>query len=338
MSFRLNTKPLHVVLWWFVAALPGVVALAVAPAVARAHGTELNDKVPVELEWEEIPGATIYELEFQNMQGQPMVEFKSDTHVFKFRMKVGKYQVRSRVADYRKVFGPWSPLTEFAVEPKAPFFDPASSARTAGKISAKTLTSEVLYRWGSAVGADEFKLVVTDGTGKVVIDETTRKFYHRAQLPAGEYTATLAAIGNDGVSSSPVVISEKLVIQSVRLRPPEILFEPGGHLSLSGELPLVRWKPVSGRVVAGTLEYRFFFGDDWLPVQKFSTHTAHEMILDKATKPGRYRLTLWSESTGLVTSENVTYEFVIKPKTYGVHKMNENTSREFAHYFVTDSL
>ena len=80
-----------------------------------------GQKVPVELEWEEIPGARHYELEFQDLNGKVLNTFKSTSNIFKFKFKVGKYIVRSRVGDSRKVFGDWSPATEFAIQPRPAF-------------------------------------------------------------------------------------------------------------------------------------------------------------------------------------------------------------------------
>lgn len=273
------------------------------------------EKVPVELEWEEVLGAKVYELEFQNLSGEKQTTFKSPNRIFKFKMRVGRYKVRSRVADDRNVFGAWSPLTEFTVEPKAPYLD-EKSVRTTGKLNAKTLTSDVTYRWGTSKGAKTFRLVILDSEGKVVHEEITTKYYYIAQLPAGEYTATLAAIGEDGISSEPVTLPGKVVIQSARLRAPGIVFDKDNRLPLKGDLPVARWKASSRSLVSGLLEYRYFFGEEWMPVQDFKSVQTQEVVLEAAKKPGRYRISLWAESPGLLKSEPALYEFVIKPKEY----------------------
>jgi hypothetical protein len=295
----------------------GSLAIAQTPAVP-AGLTEpklVADKVPVELEWEEVSGAKIYELEFQNLSGEKQTVFKSQNRIFKFKMKVGRYKVRSRVADDRRVFGSWSDLTEFLVEPKAPYID-EKAVRTTGKINAKTLLADVVYHWGSAKGAQHFKLTISDAEGKVVYEEVTSKYYYKAQVPAGEYTATLVAIGDDGISSAPALLPGKVVIASVRLRAPEIVFEKDNHLPLKEDIPVARWRVNPRSSVSGLLEYRYFFGEEWLPVQDFKAVTTKEVVLQAAKKPGRYRISLWSESPGLLKSEPATYEFVIKPKTY----------------------
>ena len=82
-------------------------------------------------------------------------------------------------------------------------------------------------------------------------------------------------------------------------------------------VPTLRWKDASAVAdTVGTLEYRYFFGDEWIPVDKFTSKNAKEVILDKAMKPGRYRITAWAESSGLKKSETTTYEFVVKPTSY----------------------
>lgn len=298
---------------------PSMVTKSVANSTSGASllgGAGKNqEKVPVELEWEQIAGAKLYELEFQDLTGHRITAFKSPSHIFKFKMKVGRYKVRSRVADERKVFGTWSTLNEFSVVPKPPYLGD-KAVRTTAKLDPKTLTSEVIYHWGTAPGAEGFKLTIVDGNGAVVHEEVTTGYSYRAQLPAGEYSATLTALGPEGINSQPVAIPGKVMIQSARLSAPEILFEKESQLPMRGEVPLLRWKPRSRSVISGDLEYRYFFGDEWIPVQTFKKVTAQEVLLDKAMKPGRYRISMWAESVGLTTSAPTVYEFVIKPKSY----------------------
>jgi hypothetical protein len=283
------------------------------------------NKVPVELEWEEIPGAKDYELEFQDLNGRVLKTFKSPSNVFKFKFKVGKYFVRSRVADARKVFGDWSAATDFMVKPK-PVVLPEKSVVTKGVINPKTLTSEVTYHWGQAPGASQFRLRVINEKDEVIKEALVKGFYYKTQLAAGVYTTTLTSISEDGIESDPVTLPGRVVIETVQLPKPEILFEEVAdsadpkikikRLPQVGGVPVLRWKENSLSDTVGTLEYRYFFGDEWIPVDHFASKTAKEIILEKSRKPGKYRITVWAESKGLKKSESVSYEFVIKPTEY----------------------
>jgi hypothetical protein len=292
-----------------------------AAAVAKE-----SEKVPVELEWEEVPEAKLYELEFQNFEGKALNVFKSENHIFKFRFKVGKYKVRSRVADYRKVYGDWSQLTEFTVQPK-PVKLTEKSVSTKGIIDPKTLTTEVSIHWGKAAGATDFRVKVMNANAEVVRDEIVKGLYYKTQLGAGEYTTVLISIGGDGIESDPVPLPGKVVIETVQLEKPVIVFEevPDAknpkvkiqRLPLSKGIPTLRWKEASTMIDrVGTLEYRYFFGEEWIPIDKFSSKNAKEIILEKAAKPGRYRINAWAESRGLRKSEVTSYEFVVKPTAY----------------------
>lgn len=286
-----------------------------------------GQKVPVELEWEEIPGARHYELEFQDLSGKVLNTFKSTSNVFKFKFKVGKYIVRSRVGDVRKVFGDWSEATEFAIQPK-PAFVNSKSVTTAGVIDPKTLTSEVALRWGEAPGAAEFRVRILNEKKEVVKETTVKGFSYKAELPAGVYTVELTSMSANGIASEPVVLPEKVTIQSVQLPKPEIIFEEvvdaknpeikTRRLPQVNETPVLRLNPNSLSEPVGYLDYCYFFSEEWQRVGDINAKVAgsKEIILESAKKPGRYRLTVWAEARGLNKSESVTYEFVVKPTAY----------------------
>ncbi|WP_413288360.1 hypothetical protein [Bdellovibrio sp. HCB337] len=314
--------------------LSGSLALAVKGtatdgAAAPEKPAELGpvaEKVPVELEWEQIIGAKAYELEFQNQEGKVLNTFKSNNHIFKFKFKVGRYRVRSRVSDARKVYGEWSPLEEFTVQPK-PAKIPKKNVVTTGVIDKKTLTSEVTFHWGEAAGASAFRVKVVNEKAEVIRDEIVKGFSYTTTLTAGTYSTTLTSIGNDGIESDPVTLAGRVIIETVQLDKPVIVFDevadPGNpkvkiqRLPTTKGTPTLRWKDASKVAdTVGTLEYRYFFGEEWIPVDKFTSKDAKEVILSKAAKPGRYRITAWAEAGGLKKSEATTYEFVIKPTGY----------------------
>ncbi|MBC7370318.1 MAG: hypothetical protein H7326_02065 [Bdellovibrionaceae bacterium] len=304
------------------------VQVEIPPASAAAQAKmQLNSgaTVPVELEWEKIPGAKRYELEFQDLNGKLLHTFKSESNIFKFKFRVGKYFVRSRVSDSRAVFGEWSGTNEFVVQPK-PAFVGEKSVRTSGKINPKTLTSEVFFHWSEAPGASFFKVKIVDQTNTLIREAIVKGFSYKTELKAGVYTTTLTSVNDKGIESEPVVLPGKVVIETVQLPKPEIVFEefqdPANAKLVAKRLPqtngvaTLRWKPTSLSDTVGLLEYRYFFGEEWIPVHNFNSKSASEVILEKSQKPGRYRITVWAEAAGLVKSEPTSYEFVTKPAAY----------------------
>lgn len=309
-----------------------VAAPAAAKPAAKPSGAKViatageGEKVPVELEWESIPGAKLYELEFQNMDGKTLNVFKSPNHIFKFKFKVGRYRVRSRVADARKVYGDWSVPTEFAVQPR-PVKLPEKPVATKGVIDPKTLSSEVVWNWNEAAGAKQFRVKVLDANNKVVREEIVQGLSYKTSLPAGVYTTVLTSVGNDGIESEPVTLPGKVTIETVQLEKPVIALEEVPdtsnpkekmtRLPLTKGVPTLRLKdPSTVAETVGTLEYRYFFGEEWIHVDKFNSKNAKEVILDKAMKPGRYRINAWTEAAGMKKSEITSYEFVVKPTKY----------------------
>lgn len=321
MKFLRRSSLFLCILWCSLSAATNEVAVPAMPSVL--DGTV---KVPVELEWEVVPGAKLYELEFQNKEGKTLNVFKSTNNIFKFRFKVGHYRVRSRVADARKVYGDWSSLEEFTIKPK-PAKLPEKTAVTSGVIDKKTLLSNVTFNWGEAPGASEFRLKIFNEKGELVKEELVKSLSYTAALKAGTYTTTVTSIGTDGIESEPVTLPGKVVIDTVQLEKPVIAFEEAAdpanpkvkieRLPMTKGAPTLRWKNASTIAdTVGTLEYRYFFGEEWIPVDKFTSKNAKEVILEKAMKPGRYRITAWAEASGLKKSEATTYEFVVKPTSY----------------------
>jgi len=318
-----------------IALLAGSVALAAptatpSPGVVVANGKRLGDpevsKVPVELEWEVVPGAKLYELEFRNLEGKKLNTFKSPNHIFKFKFKTGKYRVRARVADDRKVYGEWSQPQEFAVVPK-PVKLPDQPVKTKGIIDKKTLTAEVIIHWGQAPGAAQYRVKIVNEKNEVVKEDIVRGFYYKTQLSAGIYTTTLTSLSAEGIESEPVTLPGKVVIETIQLDKPVFVIEDVAdptnpknklqRLPQTNGKPTLKWKDASLLAdTVGTLEYRYFFGEEWIPVENFTSKDAKEVILEKSTKPGRYRINAWCESRGLKKSEVTTYEFVVKPTAY----------------------
>lgn len=292
-----------------------------------AIAARADEPVPVELDWEEVSGAKIYELEFQTTDGKVLTSFESKSPVFKFKMRVGHYRVRSRVADARKVYGDWSGLNEIVIQPKPVTMD-AKSVTSKGIIDPKTRTAAVNFQWPASAGADKYRIRIFDAKGKKIAEKILSSPQSQFDLPAGDYTATVSSIGAHDIESDPVTLPEKIHIQTAHLEKPQILLEQvaadpahpevkEGHLPLDHGVPVLRWQPLAMSQLKGVLEYRYFFGDEWIPVESVTKENTHEWRLEKATlKPGRYRVTAWSEAAGLEKSESVSYEFVIKPSTY----------------------
>lgn len=299
------------------------------PGLVTGAFAVVGAQVPVELEWEIVPGAKLYELEFQNLEGKRLAAFKSPNHIFKFKFKIGRYKVRSRVADARKVYGDWSVLTEFTVQPPPPgMTSQKSSVVTKGVVDPKTMKGEVTFHWAEAVGANRFRVKVINQDDKVILDEIVKGFSYTTHLEAGIYTTVLSSISEEGIESEPVTLPGRVVIEAVPLEKPVIAFEEvpdAGNPKVKVQrlpmakngAPVLRWKQAPGVAdTVGTLEYRYFFGEEWIPVDKFTSKNAQEIILEKALKPGRYRIAAWAELNGAKKSEATTYEFVVKPKEY----------------------
>lgn len=278
--------------------------------IGSAHGINKNEMSSVELQWEELPGAHEYELELHSLSRKKLKTFKSKNGHFKFRMPVGKYKVRARVADSRLLYSDWSDFSDFVVPVEAP---PLSENQiTKGMPDPQSLKSKLDLSWGASPQADYYRLEIMDVQGTVLEQHQTDKTHMSVELIAGEYQYRVFGVHKlTGIESLPREKNPKIVISKTQL-PPPVWNEKMSETEKSNNL--VKWEGHPLAFFAGELEYMPYFGEEWEPVKTLAKTKDKNISFGKKMRPGKYRLKLWAEGEGFESSNAIYREFIIKPE------------------------
>lgn len=287
-----------------------ILTLALSQSWGQSKGTDLKKLKlsSVELQWEDSPGAFMYEVEVFNSKNKLLKKFVSKTSLFKFKSTSGKIKIRGRVLDAYGKKGLWSDLIETEVPPDDMQFPADNVSPITAKANNKTLKAKVNLTWPEGIQAKKYLVRIYDKDGKVVQEKIVFKNSDSFEFDVGEYKYSITPIGNDQISGKEVRSPRPIQIETAQL-PSErfdILKGPMGELQI--KMPV---KP--GMQVFGELEYAHHLAEDWTPVLKYSPVTEALWAPDAKLKPGRYRVGFWVARAGWTDSAKFRHEFVIKP-------------------------
>lgn len=145
----------------------------------------------IDIEWEEVPGASQFEVELFEGEGanlKPRGKYKVDTPSWSSAVPPGKYSLRLRSLDKRGVPGEWTesfPLKVRMHNPK--LLLPGSNAKVA--------SGQVDFEWSQEEGADSYQIVVKNESERIVhngIEKDTRANVYLEDL--GTYSWAVYAL------------------------------------------------------------------------------------------------------------------------------------------------
>lgn len=260
--------------------------------------------VPVELEWEQVTGAAQYILEIQTTKGVVVKTIKSKSANFRFKVKPGKYHVRSQVATAGGSLSPWSELSEMSVALPAPRLSEREGVRANKFIpDPMTMTARTSVEWEKVPDADHYRVQVIDKEGKIIAEKNLKEEKAEFELPVGEYKYKIQSVSAEGIESEPTLSNTPIIVQPARVAKPALENKPGSPL---------KWTSTAKALTMGTLEYSPHLSEEWTPVIE-KKEMIGGVLNTKNLTPGRYRLHLWATAQGWTDSEIVSAEFVIKP-------------------------
>lgn len=275
---------------------------------AQPKGADLKRLSSVELQWEDSPGAFMYEVEVFNSKNKRLKKFVSKTSLFKFKSTSGKIKIRGRVLDAYGKKGLWSEIIETTVPPDDIKFPETDSKPIEAKASNSTLKGKVKLEWPEGIQAKQYAVKVYDKDNKVVLEKTVSTLFVNFDLDIGTYQYSVTTIGNDFILGKEIMSPKKIEIGSAQL--PDERFDivrgPGNSLQ-------IKMPKKSGIEIYGELEYSHHMAEDWTPVLEYKPFTQGIWSPEKKLKPGRYRVGFWVRRTGWLDSAKFNHEFVIKP-------------------------
>jgi hypothetical protein len=285
-----------------------LVTLTLTQVHAQSKGADLKRLSSVELQWEDTPGAFMYEVEIFNSKNKRLKKFVSKTSLFKFKSTSGKIKIRGRILDAYGKKGLWSEIIETTVPPDDIKFPQGDTKPIEAKANNTTLKGNVKLDWPEGIQAKQYAVKVYDKDNKVVLEKTVSTLFVNFDLDIGTYQYSITPIGNDFILGKEIMSPRKIEIGSAQL--PDERFEVvrGPNNNIQIKMPK---KP--GLEIYGELEYAHHMAEDWAPVLEYKPFTEAVWSPETKLKPGRYRVGFWVRRTGWVDSGKFKHEFVIKP-------------------------
>ncbi|HPI39731.1 MAG TPA: hypothetical protein PLJ21_02945, partial [Pseudobdellovibrionaceae bacterium] len=220
------------------------------------EASEKNKETSVELVWEEIPEASLYELEVFNLSKKLLKTVRQNQPTFVLELPLGQYLARMRVADERKVFGVWSEMSEFLVSLQTPKFLNEKPIQVLP--DPKTLQAVVSVRWEKSPLATGYRVEIFDEAGKLAMSKQVRSSSVRLNLAPGVYHYQVIALTEGGEESAPQKEKQTIAVDRPQLDSP--IFEESSTIEANSNL---RWKVHPKSVSKGTLEYLPFLATTW---------------------------------------------------------------------------
>lgn len=179
-------------------AVPSGSAVSSSSAVSSKN----NEKREVDLELEEVPGATSYEIELTSKLSSKTLTFKMREAHWHATIRPGDYNLRMRAYDERGVPGDWSEATPFSIKLSSPSgLSPILNTEIKTKEEYKYETE---FRWSPIPGTAKYRVDVTpiDATGGkgAIVSDTFKTTQGKINLPvANQYSWTVVPISTSGV-------------------------------------------------------------------------------------------------------------------------------------------
>ncbi len=149
----------------------------------------------VDFEWEGIDGAESYEIELKVVKvegGDKLYNFKTTANSWQGKLRPGKYLMRLRAKDHRRVPGDWSDYSDFIVG-----LDPVVWKTPKNNATLKTGEEKIKslkLAWESVPGAKSYALSVYNDQNEKVYQERVTKTAVELKLPvARSYKALVRA-------------------------------------------------------------------------------------------------------------------------------------------------
>jgi hypothetical protein len=274
---------------------------------AMAQST-LSSEMHLTLELDHVEGAKAYEVQAQSPQLDKT--FTSASEKIELHLPVGDYKIRTRVKDYRGVFGEWSATDDFSVKP-APVDLKKSEQSFKPVITPEGLKFWVDIQWLPEPGASgyKFQLKKKDPSSKstiekIVAEQTVKEPHIRFKSRPGQFFYNVTALySKNQVASAPSSYEPKLAMSGKKLNPPDIKLVDKYRLeTLANE----------GVEILAQIEHCPFMGERCKKLKTMVFHKAAE--LNPIEGPGVYKVSLMSHLEGYLDSDPVFQEIIVKPQ------------------------
>ncbi len=263
----------------------------------------------VELQWEDSPGAFMYEVEVSNSKGKRLKSFTSKSSLFQFKSTSGKIKIRGRIIDAYGKRGLWSEVTSIEVPPDDLKFseNPENQKPISANASSSNSKGKVALSWPETVQARRYLVKILDKDDKVIQQKETMNLNEKFELPVGAYSFSVTPIGIDHVVGKEVRAPQKIQIGSAQLSTEKF------QLAKKDEPLNIKMPKRNNFEIYGALEYAYHLSEVWTPVLNYTPFADDIWTPTDKLKPGRYRISFWTSRKNWIDSDKFYHEFVVKP-------------------------
>lgn len=289
--------------------VPQILTLTVLAALMSgppALAADTNHRRQVEVEFEEIPDATRYEIKVTRVKdggrnGKPIV-FKTRKPVWNAEIAPGLYLLQLRSFDDRDVPGDWSDPFEYWVKLPAP--KPVSPVAGILVKSKDEKEADVQFRWESVPGAEKYRVEIMSEDEGVRRELFSDGPSVTAELPVAQmYRWRVFARLKEEVDGETPESTSEFTLLGAPLDKPDI------EDPLTKVVQELKWKPVD---YAEKYIYTYSVeipGGKWQPVGKPVETNQPNAPFDISQPTGRYRIAVQAQSAKRQNSKINTVEF-----------------------------
>lgn len=278
------------------------------------YGADLSSQFltnrTVEIEWDEVPGATQYDLEiYDGKQKRFIKTFTSKSNIFKLNVKMGKYHFRSRILDKFGRSSEWTDMSELLIAPPPTQIQNKITEEVQLFADKKSGFYDFVLNWKSLPGVEEYKVILEAPDGKMELEKNVKGTETTIKLPAGQHRLRVRAVLSDGTLGELSDPTSVISVLGAKIQKPSVVFQrdpqSGPQVYFRSELSVAQFD--------GELYYKPHEGLEWKKVKDFRDLKVHQISFVEGYTPGRYQIKLQARSNGFTPSEYGSTEFVIKP-------------------------
>lgn len=273
-----------------------------------AYAAEPRVRRNVEVEFETIEGASLYEVQIKRKDEKngKWQKFKSNTPQWTANVKPGMYIMQTRAYDDRGAPGDWSPSADLKVRLPAIIINSPGPGEVIKSSSADS--TEVKFSWEPIPGATGYRLTLKDAAGKVLEEKSLKEPLWEGQVPAGNAVSWNAVAidenGEDGeVSSEAYQFQLKgPALEKPKIDKPYSKFVQ--EMTWSRSNYAERYSYTLSRYNAAT--------KTWNQIEKIENLKDTKAVLDISQPSGRYRMTVTAHGNHREDSAPAQIDFAME--------------------------
>ncbi|MCB0362290.1 MAG: hypothetical protein KDD35_06195 [Bdellovibrionales bacterium] len=291
--------------------------------VAFAQSSEeTEEKTEVKMEWEPMPEAKAYELEFQPSEGSgEALLFTTTETKFKSQFIPGVYRFRIRSIDKDSVKGSWSSPLNVVARPQQVVLKFPIGGEI---VESESKRQDIAFAWETFPEAKGYVFLIWSETSGAPRTFKTRKTEVSLRLLSGrKYFWEVYSVDMTGIRYQSKRPPETFVLYGERVPKPEIEI-------VSNRYPQVaKWKVAKGAIYKMTLYRRDLLGEEWKIVKTEDGLKDGSWTSTEPLQAGEYRIELEGRALKRISSELGQKEFLVKPTLKELSSVSAQSCRRY---------